>query len=301
MELVVIEKLNHIDDFLKNFTSAHTRKAYEGDLKDYSRFTNGIDIFSLSTLIRYREHLVSTSSSATAVRKLASIRSFMDFLAEREIIKVNSAKYLKLPKVQTEQHTPAFTDDEVVAMLTAPDISDFYGSMHRFVIFLLFNLGIRRSELTTLTVGSISSHRGIQYITVKGKGSKQRLIPFTSEMSIELERYLRTYAEYTKLALTDSDFLVQTRADVKNDSCMSSSTVYKIIRKYAKQCKITRSVSPHSCRATMISHLLEKNISPRSVANLAGHSSISTTVDIYDRKRDSLTNQAIHQLNYGRS
>jgi site-specific recombinase XerD len=298
MELAVVNKLSHIDDFLKNFTSPHTRRAYEGDLKAYAAFSVGREPLALATLISYREHLNSTHSSATTVRRLASVRSFMAFLLERGVITVDFSKHLRLPKVRTETHTQAFTDEEASKVMALPDQNSFYGNLHRFTLCCLFNLGLRRSELVELKFGSISSHRGTSFVNVNGKGGKTRIIPLSDFMIKEFNRYVQTYEKLTGNRLSSSDFLLQSGTD-KNQNPMGTSTIYKIVDKYAKLASIERKVSPHSCRATVISQLLENSVSPRDVANFAGHSSIATTVDIYDKKRDAIKNSAALKVSYG--
>ena len=79
---------------------------------------------------------------------------------------------------------------------------------------------------------------------------------------------------------------------------VSVSTIYAIVKKYAKIIGVTRNVSPHSCRATAISQLLENGESPRNVADFAGHSSVNTTIGSYDKKRDGLKNSSAMKLKF---
>jgi integrase len=79
---------------------------------------------------------------------------------------------------------------------------------------------------------------------------------------------------------------------------VSGSTIYAIVKKYAKMVGVTRNVSPHSCRATAISQLLENGESPRNVADFAGHASINTTIGSYDKKRDGLKNSSAMKLKF---
>jgi integrase len=79
---------------------------------------------------------------------------------------------------------------------------------------------------------------------------------------------------------------------------ISVNTIYNIVKKYAKIIGVTRPVSPHSCRATAISQLLENGESPRNVADFAGHSSVNTTIGSYDKKRDGIKNSSAMKLNF---
>ncbi len=100
------------------------------------------------------------------------------------------------------------------------------------------------------------------------------------------------------IQFTKEDYLLQTSLKGKNTKPMDGSTVYRIIEKYAKICGITKKVSPHSCRATAISHLLDTKKTPiRDVAIFAGHSKITTT-ERYDKRRDNLDNSAAYEVDY---
>ena len=93
-------------------------------------------------------------------------------------------------------------------------------------------------------------------------------------------------------------FLIQNKSKAKNTKPLNGSSVYRIIEKYAKVCGINKKVSPHSCRATAISHLLDTQKTPiRDVAIFAGHSKITTT-ERYDKRREGLDNSAAYDIDY---
>jgi integrase/recombinase XerD len=299
MDITPVRKLGHIDQFLRTFTSENTRAAYEKDLKDYAVFAQNLDPFSFSALAQYRDALIASSAPATVVRKFSAVKSFFGFLASEGHLRINPAQNLKLPKARTIEPTEAFSDQEVVSLINAADVTGFAGSMHRFALILLFNLGLRRSELVNLRLSSVQEHRGTRFLSVVGKGEKQRLIPLSDLVIEELNSYLMRYSDFTGCAMQPNDYLIQSSPYERNAKPFNPSSVCRIVKQYAREAGITKRVSPHSCRATMISHLLEKQVSPRSVADLAGHSSIQTTVGIYDRKRDALSNTAAAKVNYG--
>lgn len=277
----------------------NTRIAYEKDLRDYAEFAATMDPLSFSALAQYRDALIASSAPATVVRKFSAVKSFLGFLASEGHLKINPALNLKLPKARTIEHTEAFDDTEVVQVINQADVTGFAGSMHRLVFVLLFNIGLRRSELVNLRLSSIQEHRGTAFLSVIGKGDKQRLIPLTEHVLSELNAYLMRYEEFTGCTLQPNDFLIQSSHLERNSKPFNPSSICRIVKQYAREAGITKRVSPHSCRATMISHLLEKEVSPRSVADLAGHSSIQTTVGSYDKKRDALRNTAAAKVSYG--
>lgn len=298
MDIVPIKKLDHVEQFLRSFTSENTRIAYEKDLKDYAMFSSTMDPLSFSALVQYRDSLIASSAPATVVRKISAVKSFLGFLASEGLLKHNPAMNLRIPKARTLHNTEAFEDSEVVRILRIADVGTFSGNAHRMMLLILFNLGLRRSELVNLRVSSVQEHRGTRFLSVVGKGCKQRLIPLTEAMVSEVRSYLSRYESFTGEDLQPNDFLIQSTPESRNERPFSPSSVCRVLKQYAKAAGITKRVSPHSCRATMISHLLEKQVSPRCVADLAGHASIQTTVDIYDRKRDALSNPAASKVSY---
>lgn len=298
MNIVPVRQLDRIDQFLKSFTSANTRIAYEKDLRDYAAFCATMDPISFSALSQYRDFLIAASAPSTVVRKFSAVKSFFSFLASEGAIPFNPAMNLKVPRSRTLEPTEAFEDHEVLKVIAAADTSSFAGNMHRFALILLFNLGLRRSELVNLRLSSIREHRGTRFLSVIGKGDKCRMIPLSAYVIEELNAYLIRYHDFTKGELKPQDFLLQANSYEKNDNALNPGTIYRLVKTYAKEAGVTKRVSAHSCRATMISHLLEKGVSPRAVADLAGHSSIQTTVGIYDRKRDALTNTAAAKVSY---
>lgn len=292
-----------IMQFLDNFPSVNTRDAYRVDIQDFLEFFNRKfqhpNEVTLSDAILYRDHLIDTKSSATAHRKLASVKSLFNWCANTGIVSINPIASLKMPKTMTEMPTLAFTDAEALNLLELPDTSTFTGNMHRLVLSFLFNLGLRRSELVNIKLSDIYEDRGVQVIRIQGKGSKQRILPLSDKVKLDLKTYILNYTNYVGVILNQEDFLLQTSVDRRNEKPVDGSTIYRIVNRYAKAADISKRVGAHSCRATVISQLLENQISPRDVADFAGHSNIQTTIGSYDKKRDGLKNSAALKVNYG--
>lgn len=294
-----------IDDFLHQFISKQTQKAYVTDLVFFFNFLKKGGLFvSHPSQIKgahfqfYRDELIEKQySSATINRKLVAIRSFIKWAMASKLIDHNPLDIVKLPKVQTETPTLAFDDSEVIEMLNSPDINTKKGCMHKLVIHLLFSLGLRRSELINIKVGNIYKERGHYVIKITGKGNKDRHLPLSPDVINALKEYMDSMATY-KVQFEEGDYLIQSSLKGKNTKPMDGSTVYRIIERYAKKCGINKKVSPHSCRATAISHLLDTQKTPiRDVAIFVGHSKITTT-ERYDKRREGLDNSAAYDINY---
>lgn len=294
-----------IKDFIHQFISEETKKAYIQDLFNFFEFLKSGDV-----IIRhpsdieghhfqfYRDELIEKKySSATINRKLVAIRSFIKWAMASKLIDYNPLDIVKLPKVQTESPTLAFSDAEVIEMLNTPDLSTKMGRVHRIAMVLLFSLGLRRSELVGIRIKDFYTDRNHHVIKIKGKGNKDRHLPLAPSIVRELQEYVSFITELEG-ELSPEDYLLQNAKKEKNSKPIDGSTVYRIIEKYARVCGIDKKVSPHSCRATAISHLLDTQKTPiRDVAIFAGHAKITTT-ERYDKRRESLDQSAAYNVDY---
>jgi site-specific recombinase XerD len=294
-----------IQEFLVQFLSPDTKTAYIKDLKFFFDFLNSGNVaithpkeiesyhFQL-----YRDHLMERGlSSATINRRLVCIRSFMKWAIAAKLMDHNPLDTVKLPKVQTESPTVAFDDHEVALMISAPDSTTHKGRTHRLVMVLLFHLGLRRSELTHIKMHQFAQDRGHVVLRIHGKGDKVRLVPINKHVQDEIQSYVNSLKNHD-IELGSEDFLLQTEVNKKNTKPMDGSTIFRVIEKYARIVGITKDVSPHSCRATVISHLLDtQNTAIRDVATFAGHANITTT-ERYDKRRKNLDKSAAYQVDF---
>jgi integrase/recombinase XerC len=303
------QKKIHIEDFINEFLlqflSNDTKTAYIKDLDFFFNFLKlgNVSIHHPSEIKSfhfqlYRDHLIEKGlASATINRRLVCIRSFIKWAVASKLMDHNPLDTIKLPRVQTESPTVAFDDHEVVKMIEAPDLNHHKGRTHRLIMVLLFNLGLRRSELVNIKLQMIVKDRGHDILNIKGKGDKIRIIPLNSFVLGEIKKYISTLME-NGVELNPNDWLIQTELKNKNQIPMDGSTIYRIINRYAKSLGINKCVSPHSCRATVISHLLDTQQAPiRDVATFAGHSNITTT-ERYDKRRGNLNKSAAYQVDY---
>ena len=294
-----------IQDFIQQFVSEQTKKAYITDLKVFFDFLKKGDVHVCHPnqiqghhFQFYRDELIENGySSATINRRLVAIRSFIKWAMASKLIDYNPLDIVKLPKVQTETPTLAFDDKEVLLMINAPDTSTITGACHKIVIVLLFSLGLRRSELTGIKVDDLYQERNHWAVRIRGKGGKDRHLPLAPSVIKAIKEYTDAMA-YFGVQFGPGDYLITSKKTKKTNAPINGSTVYRIIEKYAKQCGINKKVSPHSCRATAISHLLDTQKTPiRDVAIFAGHSKITTT-ERYDKRRESLDKSAAYDINY---
>lgn len=295
-----------IDEFMGNHVSEDTKRAYMKDLQYFFEFlrSGGVSILHPSEIRAhhfqlYRDVMIEQKyAPATINRRLIAIRSFVKWSIAAKLMDHNPLDMVKLPKVQTVAPTVAFDDQEVVNMLSVPDTSSHRGRMHRLAMVFLFQLGLRRAELINLKMKDIFEDRGHRVLRIHGKGDKTRLVPLTDFVIDEIDTYLKELEKYSGMVLEFEDYILQTDGRYKNQIPVDGSTIYRIINRAARDLGIEKRVSPHSCRATVISHLLDTQHTPiRDVATFAGHVNITTT-ERYDKRRENLDKSAAYAVNY---
>ena len=274
-----------IYEFLGGQNSDETVRAYSTDLNQYKSITGGA--LDRQAVILFRDTLIKQGlSPSTVARKMSSVRSYCEFLRGQGKLNIDPFVGVKAPKVSVSEPTQAFTDEEVRNMFKMVEKTNpiVIRERDRMVLGLLFYGGLRRSEIAALKFNDLVEMDGQLVIRVFGKGGKYRMIPAHPVLQDIL---LPNAAQ--------NPFMGNNTASLLD---ISVSTIYAIVKKYAKMIGVTRNVSPHSCRATAISQLLENGESPRNVADFAGHASVNTTIGSYDKKRDGLKNSSAMKLKF---
>lgn len=303
------EIIQEIKRFIQTQRSPHTRRAYEGDLRQYLGFlrAEGVAGDSFDGLLSFRDWLVRPTheggaglNRSSANRKFATIRSFLNWLQARGKVKENPSIWVKNFRAKTESPTQAFTDIEVADMLSRPSSRSESGHMHGVILHLLFYLGLRRSELVSLQAKHLGWARSgdstVLTVRVQGKGDKERILPLPEKV----RKLLETYMEKRGLEIGGEGYLfspVRNNVTGVKAKPIATQAVYYIVKKYALKAGVDRKVSPHSCRATCISNALDHSASHRSVQQLAGWSS-PLMIEKYDKRRTALQDSAVHVVDY---
>lgn len=250
--------------------SGHTLVNYSIDLKEFSKFLEGVEPDKVDYLAirRYLAHLREKNfAKASIARKLASLRSFFKFLVRDGYIKTSPAAGLANPK--QEKKLPIFLgEDDVAKLVEAPHDRDFAGLRDRAILETLYSTGIRVGELVALDIEDVDFIGGA--MKVAGKGKKERLVPIGDRAVRAIRAYLDKCAGLPK---RDAKAVFLNAAGKR----ITDRAVRRVIEKYVRVSALRRGVSPHTLRHSFATHLLDRGADLRSVQELLGHSNLSTT------------------------
>ena len=280
--------IKFLPDFLKYLkvekdASSHTLRAYSQDIKGFFLFleekkSSKIELGSLRTYLAFL--LEKGLSRPTLLRKVSSLRSFFKFLKRERIVSVNPVSYLSPPK--REKHLPHFlTFSETLKLINLPDNTPL-GLRNRAILETLYSTGMRASELLSLNIRDIDFISGI--LKIRGKGKKERLLPIGETALKAIQGYLnypivKCHSEGVspknldnlKPCCQDNEALFLNRYGKR----MSLRSLERMLVKYRKI--LVEQITPHTLRHTFATHLLERGADLRSVQELLGHKSLSTT------------------------
>lgn len=209
-------------------------------------------------------------SKSTIARKLATLRSFYKFCLRRGYIKNHPLAAIRTPK--QEKRLPKFLElDQINRLLNTPDMNTLLGARDRAMLEVLFSTGVRVSELVDLNFTDVEFESGL--IRVQGKGKKQRTSPIGPTAMQAISRYLELRRADARSASFDQTALFVN----KHGQRLSTRSVRRKLDKYLSEAGLDPSISPHTLRHSFATHMLNNGADLRSVQELLGHQSLSTT------------------------
>lgn len=211
-------------------------------------------------------------SPATLARKIATLRSFYKWAERRGLADVNPMTLIRTPR-QGKRLPKAITIEQVERLLSAPAENDLLGARDRAMLETLYSTGIRVSELVGLNNEDLDLAG--ESLHVRGKGKKERIVPLGTHALAAVGRYLERVKVESRSngpLPTGKPLFVN-----KHGGRLSSRSVRRKLDKYLKQVGLDPSISPHTLRHSFATHLLDNGADLRSVQELLGHQSLSTT------------------------
>ncbi len=259
--------------------SPNTVESYSRDLQQFAEFlrTVGRDMDrpeEIDYLIvrQFMSYMAGKGYCKRSIaRKQACLRTFFKFLCKEERIPRNPAKDVSTPKI--EKKLPQFLEEtEVEALLAQPDVSTVLGLRDKALLEMLYAAGLRVGEMTGLNVTDVDYSAG--YVIVMGKGRKERFVPVGSDAIDALGRYLD--GARPRLAVKSVRPCRSLFLNFRGGR-LSARSVARLLDKYVKMAATRKHVSPHTIRHSFATHLLGRGADLRSVQEMLGHASISTT------------------------
>jgi integrase/recombinase XerC len=288
--------LNHLK-YQRN-ASPHTIRNYQSDLEQFKAFLTttpdgepreepALDQIDNLTIREFLGRLHGNRNKRSSVaRKLATVRSFMKYLSREGAIKCNTAKTVASPK--QEKRLPDFLGKEAaVQLVEAPEARSVLGKRDRAILELLYAAGLRVSELVGLDLGDIDP--GERLLRVLGKGSKERIVPFGEKAAEALGGYLSARQELTGMRASGDAVFLNARG-----GRLTTRSIGNIVDRHMAGLAQRLKIHPHTLRHTFATHMLDAGADLRSIQEMLGHESLSTTqkythvsldklMEVYDR------------------
>lgn len=274
--------------------SENTIKSYRYDLLKFSNWLNSQPLLAVTQkeLEEYMNYCINCSIAApTKSRYLSSLRKFYYYCLKERLISQDPSVKLVFPKVN--RNLPDnLSEDDIDRLLAAPNVTVSIEFRDLAMLELAYSCGLRVSELVKLELSRINMVQGS--VLIKGKGSKERLVPLGENALDCLEKYLKT-ARLDILSGRLSEFVFVTKRSLS----MTRQTFWHRIKEYARRAEIKAKISPHSLRHAFATHLLNHGADLRSIQMLLGHKDLSTT-QIYTHIANERL-KSIHSQHHPRS
>ncbi len=274
--------LSEFESYLKHEKNAsdHTVKNYIGDLaqfktflgayrlclEDLSRIDHRVIRHFLSFLHQKKYHKSSMG------RKVASLRSFFKFLHRERVVEVNPAKAVATPKAE-KKHPRFLSVDDAFRLMEMPDEKTGSGLRDKAILEVFYSSGVRISELAGLNEEDVDLSVGL--MKVMGKGRKERIVTLGSHAIRAIERYLKS-----KDAPQEGTFHAAKKTSLflnRYGGRLGIRGIRRVVEKYVREYAVPFRISPHGLRHSFATHLLDGGADLRSIQELLGHVSLSTT------------------------
>lgn len=238
--------------------------------------THAICNASTDAVREYLAHLSTHSySAATMARKIATLRSFYKWAHKRGLVETNPMTLIRTPR-QAKRLPKAISVEQIEQLIATPDDGDVLGARDRAMLTTLYFTGLRVSELVDLNIEDLDLEN--EMIRVRGKGKKERLVPIIRNAQVAIRHYIEVLRNDARFAhcwgpgATGKPLFIN-----KHGGRLSSRSVRRKLDKYLREVGLDPAISPHTLRHSFATHMLDNGADLRSVQELLGHRSLSTT------------------------
>jgi integrase/recombinase XerD len=256
--------------------SQNTLESYERDLTQYIDFIEKSGIASLQETrkINIQNYLLQLKklgrASSSVTRSMVSIRSFYQFLVRERLLEFDPSLNMESPKL-VKRLPKVLSIQEVEILLEAPETTNPFGMRDKAMLELLYATGMRVSELISLNAGHVNL--GMGFVRCIGKGSKERIIPLGRIAAKWLHDYTHVMRHQLLREAKADDALFINHLGTR----LTRQGFWKIIKKYGREARILKEITPHTLRHSFATHLLDNGADLRAVQEMLGHADISTT------------------------
>ena len=265
---------------LEKSLSANSLSAYEHDvqrLQQYLMMQSPNTTPALCTPEHVRgfiQFLHEMGIAATSqARMISGLKAFFTYLLLEKIIREDPMELIDTPRIGRKL-PDVLTPEEVLRIITAPDMSKPGSTRNRAMMETLYSCGLRVSELVNLKISQVHARDG--FIRVIGKGNKERLVP-VGDVALEwIQHYMEQTRNHQIIASGHEDFIFLNARGKQ----LTRMTVFNVIREAASIAQVAKHISPHTFRHSFATHLVEAGADLRAVQEMLGHASIITT-EIY--------------------
>jgi len=267
-----------VDQFLRSLrqrnASVHTIKAYRGDLDEFAAYagSRGWKQIDHVTIRGFLSRLYEKGLGKTSVaRSLAAVRSLYRWLAQEGVVEQNPAALVSTPKLPKKlPRVPTIEEMNGVLDGKMPEVAAF-PERDRLMLELLYGCGIRNSELTGINLDDI--RLSTEAILIRGKGKKERYVPFGDSVKAALAAYLPVRQQMlANSRKNNAGLLINWRS-----GRLTTRSVGRIIKKIAVAKGLSPDVHPHTLRHAFGTHMLEEGADLRAIQEMLGHERLSTT------------------------
>ena len=248
----------------------NTERAYKSDIEDFLKFieTSAVEEIDHNTIRAYIVHIYKDLKKSSLSRKISAIKVFFKFMKKKGYIDENTALVIKNPRI--EKHLPKFyTIDEMFHFLDFLPKDGWLNIRNMAIFELMYSTGMRASEALTMDMEDL--HMDGMWVKVKGKGGKERILPFGDKAKEAIDAYLEAVRKTLKYEPKSALFI-----NVRGGR-LTYRGLLKIMKKHQLKAQLFKNLSLHGVRHSFATHLLDNGADLRSIQELLGHAKLSTT------------------------